>query len=154
MAKNPATTPAPAPPVAAADPYRFRVKELPVTVRVGPPGRGTNPAVKQLLALEPYAGEFDARFFPAPAVPDTVTDPAAREKAGKEAARKLANRLSSVIRSVKKRNPGRAFKAVQVTFNGVPGVSVYRLADEPVAPPAPAVPAVPTPPPVPPVPAT
>jgi hypothetical protein len=87
----------------------------------------------------PWADLEVGDHFVVPAdVPSTITDPAERASAMKDAIRKLSSKLSGRIRTQKKQNPDRDYAARTVEN----GVGIWRV--EPKAPaPAPVPPAPP-----------
>jgi len=75
-----------------------------------------------------------ASFLEAVTVPDTVTDPAEREKTFKEKAKGVTNRLSGLTRRFAKKNAGYAFALRTVNDDQMGrGVRVFRIEPEPVA---------------------
>lgn len=96
------------------------------------------PAIQRLVggAKSPYSdfmkampapknGKYSQFFIPTE-VPATITDAAEREKAGKDAARKIANRVSGVARRITKEDATVAYAIRTRVENGVHGVRVYR----------------------------
>lgn len=136
MAKTP--TP-PVPGTAATNPLFAIRKGVPLPTSSRGFGKGNGDA-------DPYpwdAMELGDSFIVPVEVDASITDDAEKEKAWKEAARKLSNSLSGKIRNRRKKTP-----AVNYVSRTVPGegVGVWRVEPEavPVAPPVPAAPAPPT----------
>lgn len=67
-------------------------------------------------------------FVAAAAVPTTITDPKEREKATKDAVRRVQNQFTSLARRITKEDPTFAFAFRAATdANGVAGLRVYRV---------------------------
>jgi hypothetical protein len=76
-----------------------------------------------------------AEFFVPVSIPDSITDPAERDKALKEEARKTSNRLSGIARRVAGADPSANFALRTKTEGDKMGIVVYRIApvDKPEA---------------------
>lgn len=114
--------------------------QLPYTIEVGtaPPertrafgGGGGQPSPFATLFAdmpEPEGDNYAQVFIPIADVASSITDPAEREKAGKDASRKLVNNLGSIARRVKKGDPTFNTTMREVVENGQRGVRVWRIA--------------------------
>lgn len=95
------------------------------------PGKKTDSPIKEAIKGLPAPREIDGemRFpsvFEPVTAPDTITDPVEREKATKEAQRKMTNSLSGITRRLKKDDATVDFAVRSVVEDGVYGVRVYR----------------------------
>jgi hypothetical protein len=127
--------------IQAALPQIKFVSSIPDSARgKGRPGGGENPYQALMISMPaPAPGKGKnapmqfASFFVATEVPETITDPAEREKAAKDGCAKLVNRFTSVARRVRKNHPDHDF-----TFRksrdpeaedgtGAWGIVVYRI---------------------------
>jgi len=72
-----------------------------------------------------------AEFFVAVSVPDSITDPAERDKALKDEARKASNRLSGIARRVAKADASLNFALRTKVQDDKMGIVVYRIAPAP-----------------------
>lgn len=145
--------------------YDF-VPVVPQATRGGRPGENTNELRARIAAMPLPSDKGYASFFlPITPVADTITDPAERAKATKEAQRKAANGVNSQLRAIQRRQEAFDVATRNDNAGGVDGIRVFRMADKTaeqvaaakaardakVAAPA-SAPAVPAPPPAPPSP--
>jgi len=137
MAKAPAkpTTAPPAPPAppVPASPYTFEfVGAPPPAERVVGGEASENTKILRALADFPVApgttaDRMPSHFFAVDPVPDTITDPAEREKAEAEHIRKLSNALSGASRKeVTARDERIGFTQRRTEKDGVRGIRVWR----------------------------
>ena len=112
---------------------------IPETLRGKGKGGAENPYKRFMIDMPaPAAGKGKnapmqyAQFFVPSAVPDTITDPAEREKAAKDGTAKLINRFTSIGRHIKKSSPEHEFTFRKARdpndpTNGQWGILVYRI---------------------------
>jgi len=103
----------------------------------GPPeivrraGAATSPVADTMKTMPAPANGQVAEFFVAVSVPDTITDPAERDKALKDEARKASNRLSGIARRVAKADASLNFALRTKVQDDKMGIVVYRIAPAP-----------------------
>lgn len=112
---------------------------IPETLRGRGKGGAENPYKKFMLEMPaPAKGKGKdapvsyAQFFVPSTVPDTVTDPAERDKAAKDGCAKLINRFTSIGRHIKKSSPTHEFTYRKARDPSDPehgqwGILVYRI---------------------------
>lgn len=123
-AKDKGSAPAPTPVNASG--YAFEEFELPPTTRGGAAGDKGGSKIATALAEVPMGKSFLEQVE----VPESITDAAEREKAFKDMARKLTNKIGGTIRRHRKSNPLHNFALRTVNDDKLGrGVRVWRVAD-------------------------
>ena len=107
------------------------------TVEVGSPppaiqrmvGGASSPYTPVMKSMPAPQGDKVAQFFVKAEVPTTITDATEREKAAKDEARKISNRISGIARRLTKDDASLNFALrTQKDAQGNLGVRVYRVA--------------------------
>lgn len=112
-------------------PFKIEMGEAPPPVQRLGAGGDTSPYTQAMKDMPlPNAGEPIPQFFVPADVPESIKDAKEREKAAKESARKISNRISGIARRLNKQDAKFNFALRTRTENGVVGVRVYRMPAE------------------------
>lgn len=134
MAKKSTETTTAAP--ATASTNGFSIETMgppPATTRGFGSTREPSPFLEVMRKMAPPSGDNYSTFFVPVQIADSITDPKEQEKARKDEARKVQNRISSVSRRLSKENPDSVAFAIRSTHqvhgdtNSPYGVRVWRV---------------------------
>lgn len=138
MAKAAVKTPTVAAPAAAAPastPYTITLGDAPPPAAAFGGGRRgeDNPIKRTMLAMQAPANGKYASFDIAVTVPDTITDPAEKEKALSDKLRKEVAKVSGVARRITKADTSANFAVRGNKADGKASVRVWRIEPKPAA---------------------
>lgn len=138
MAKPAVKTPAApqsAPAPASSTPYAITLGDAPPPAAAFGGGRRgeDNPIKRTMLAMQAPAGGKYATFDIGVTVPDTITDPAEKEKALSDKLRKEVAKVSGVARRITKADASMHFAVRGNKGDGSASVRVWRIEPKPAA---------------------